>query len=586
MGGPGAAVAPRPRPSWAGGRAAVVALAGKGHNGGDALEALARLARARGPGPRRWSPATRTASTRGGAAWPWSGAPAGGSGRSPPSWPAGCSPGPTWPGRAARHRVERRPQGRGGRGDRGRGAATAPVVAVDIPSGVDGASGEVAGEAVTAAVTVTFQAVKPGHVLAPGSGHVGGWRWPTSACPWPGRWGVSEAADLAGLVPVPPPSCTSARAGCCCWSGQPGHGRGADPDGPGRPPARPGCWSWPSPPRWPTGSGRPCPRPSPSPCPSRAAAWPATPTTPAGAGWGRRPPSGSGLAGPGRRHPEGGQGLLAAYDGPAVVDADALFALGTGGRWPNGGTDPGHPARRRVRPPRPRRRGHRLDQAAAGRGAGRRRCCSRATTRWSPTRTGGWPSTRPGSRPWPPAGPGRAHRPGRVPARPGARPVRRRPPRRLGPRPRRRPGRGRPGPGLGRRRRRGRAPPGRVPGAPGGGEVRPPRGCPGGSGRGDPGAGLAAAGVGRGRPGGDRRERAHAGRRGAPARLLAVVKADAYGHGAAGGPGGGAGRGGLAGGGAGRGGAGAAAGGSRPRCWCCPSPTRPRPTPARPTGSP
>lgn len=47
------------------------------------------------------------------------------------------------------------------------------VVAVDIPSGVDGATGVVAGCAVTADVTVAIQALKVGHVLEPGAGKCG-----------------------------------------------------------------------------------------------------------------------------------------------------------------------------------------------------------------------------------------------------------------------------------------------------------------------------------------------------------------------------------------------------------------------------
>ena len=48
-----------------------------------------------------------------------------------------------------------------------------PVLAVDIPSGVNGENGVVAGEAVSATVTVTFGAAKAGLVLYPGAAHAG-----------------------------------------------------------------------------------------------------------------------------------------------------------------------------------------------------------------------------------------------------------------------------------------------------------------------------------------------------------------------------------------------------------------------------
>jgi NAD(P)H-hydrate epimerase len=52
-------------------------------------------------------------------------------------------------------------------------ACGAPVVAVDVPSGVDASTGETAGAAVDADVTVTFHARKVGLVVAPGRFHAG-----------------------------------------------------------------------------------------------------------------------------------------------------------------------------------------------------------------------------------------------------------------------------------------------------------------------------------------------------------------------------------------------------------------------------
>ncbi|RKT06372.1 hydroxyethylthiazole kinase-like uncharacterized protein yjeF/hydroxyethylthiazole kinase-like uncharacterized protein yjeF [Streptomyces sp. 3211.6] len=185
--------------------ARVVLLVGPGDNGGDALYAGARLAR-RGAGvtavamdPDRMHPgglaALRAAGGRVGAAVPERAdlvvdglLGIGGRG--------GLRP-------AAAELVQRIPAG-------------VPVVAVDLPSGVDADTGEVSGPAVTADVTVTFGAYKPGLLTDPGASRVGAVRLVDIGLEFPDSAVAMEAlqhADVARLLPVPTASSDKYRRG-------------------------------------------------------------------------------------------------------------------------------------------------------------------------------------------------------------------------------------------------------------------------------------------------------------------------------------------------------------------------------------
>ncbi len=149
--------------------ARVVGLVGSGNNGGDALWALARLAGrgarcvAVGDPDRMHTPGAQAALRSGAHLLAWGTAEAddeldradlaldgivgiGGSG------------GLRGPASAAVARLA---------------AAGVPIVAVDVPSGVDSDTGEVPGESVRAAATVCFGVLKPGLLLHPGRAHAG-----------------------------------------------------------------------------------------------------------------------------------------------------------------------------------------------------------------------------------------------------------------------------------------------------------------------------------------------------------------------------------------------------------------------------
>ncbi len=335
MGRAGAAVA-RAAAELLGGVAGrrVVALAGRGNNGGDALEALARLAR-RGAGAEALlssEPDSLGEEARRCAALVRA---AGGRVR-------------TFEADLAGRLLERAdvvldgllgtgssgaPRGLAARAIAAANACPAPVVAVDIPSGVDGSTGEVPAEAIRAALTVTFQAVKPGHVLWPGSDHAGRLRVADIGLPLaPAPWGVSEAADLVELVPVPRDETHKRSRGVLLAVG--GHaGMAGAPTLMGRGARRSGAGLLVV--AVPAGIAARVGTAVPE---ALTVALPEADggiTAAAVDACKRWLDEASALAvGPGLGRAQGTQeavrGLLASYAGPVVVDADGLFALGTG----------------------------------------------------------------------------------------------------------------------------------------------------------------------------------------------------------------------------------------------------------------
>ncbi|MEU1271252.1 NAD(P)H-hydrate dehydratase [Streptomyces sp. NPDC005799] len=85
--------------------------------------------------------------------------------------------------------------------------ARVPVVAVDLPSGVDADSGEVPGEAMRADLTVTFGTHKPGLLIDPAHEYAGSVRLVdiglTDVLPPEPELEALQHADVAALLPVP-----------------------------------------------------------------------------------------------------------------------------------------------------------------------------------------------------------------------------------------------------------------------------------------------------------------------------------------------------------------------------------------------
>ncbi|TMK81240.1 MAG: NAD(P)H-hydrate epimerase, partial [Actinobacteria bacterium] len=69
--------------------------------------------------------------------------------------------------------LSRAPEGAVARAIRACTDGTAPILAVDVPSGVDADTGWIPGDAITARATVTFTGYKPGLLFVPGVEHAG-----------------------------------------------------------------------------------------------------------------------------------------------------------------------------------------------------------------------------------------------------------------------------------------------------------------------------------------------------------------------------------------------------------------------------
>ena len=103
-----------------------------------------------------------------------------------------------------------------------------PVLAVDIPSGVDGLTGTVAGEPLAADVTVTFAALKPGLLVGAGPALAGEVRVADIGLDVASaRAHLVDDAALRAWLPVRPPDTHKWRAALRLIAGSPGMGGAA-----------------------------------------------------------------------------------------------------------------------------------------------------------------------------------------------------------------------------------------------------------------------------------------------------------------------------------------------------------------------
>jgi hydroxyethylthiazole kinase-like uncharacterized protein yjeF len=101
--------------------------------------------------------------------------------------------------------------------------AGAPVLAVDIPSGVDGLTGEAGGRPAPAVHTETFAALKPGLLFHPGRALAGEVTVADIGLDVSGaRAGLVDAADVAGWIPARPSDSHKWRAAVMVAAGSPG----------------------------------------------------------------------------------------------------------------------------------------------------------------------------------------------------------------------------------------------------------------------------------------------------------------------------------------------------------------------------